>query len=150
MIEAHAIELIASGGFTTLVGVVGYFMKKQNEKIESFDSKVITVRNELQKNIKDVGENLAKDIKDSRADLLNDMKESKAEVVNIFQNVCHERQNACGRVFDQKLETIRKEGKSVCRKIDSIKDDRADRWKKQEVVNDKFKTHIAQSKEITI
>ena len=122
-LEGVITELIFGGGAVSLSAVVGYFLRQQNAKIESVDQKLMTMRSDLKK----------------------DIKINKEEVINTFQNVCHERQDACKALQETKLEGMRKEGEALCRKIEVVKLEKDARWTKQEGINDQFKAHINKS-----
>lgn len=115
------IEVIAGTGFASVVAVVGYFLKKQNDKIDSVDVKLATITR----------------------DLKEEMKVTKKDMVDLFQDVCHERQGACSKLVDTKLENIKTVGTAICSKIEGIKADRFERWRKQELINDKYRDHMS-------
>lgn len=117
MIESHIIELLTGSGLLGMTGVIGYFLKKQNEKIEGVDSKITNLQTNL------------------RADVLN----NKKEIIMMFQDICHERQLSCGKVQDVRLDGLHKEGKSICEKVNRIKEDRGEKWRNQERINDAVK-----------
>ena len=124
MIEAHAMELITGSGFTGMTVVVGYFLRRRNEKIDAIDVKLDKMDKELK----------------------SDIKNNKAEIIQMFQDICHERQHACVGLQSEKMEGLRKEGQTICAKVKRIKEDRTEKWKKQETINDRVKDHIAKDK----
>jgi len=125
---AHVLEWIVATGFAGLSAVTGYFLKKQNEKIESVDTKISSVKDDIAKNKQELEESI---------------KNNKKETIQMFQDICHERQDSCGRLQIEKLNSMHKEGEAMCMKISRIKEDRGYRWKSQEKLNDEIKKHLA-------
>jgi hypothetical protein len=123
MIEPMTINIITGTGITCLVAVNTYFLKRRNEKIDSLEKKIDT----------------------NHAELKIDIKNNKEETVKMFQDICHERQGACGKVFDEKLAGLRLEGTGICKKVERIKEDRREKWQKQDKINEKVQNHIAKT-----
>lgn len=110
---------------TTPMTIIGYFLKKQNDKLEDMGNTMNLLQSTLTAQI----------------------NESKGDMVKLFQDVCHERQGACSRLIEQRVENLRTLGDGICRKIDAIKSDRVEKWRKQDAMNDRMQTHVAKIEE---
>lgn len=82
-----AIIYILVSGFGGLCIVTGYFLRQQNNKIESFSGQLDTTKKEI----------------------IQDVKNNKKELVEMFNKICIERQDACGKRMDLKFKLADKE-----------------------------------------
>jgi uncharacterized protein HemX len=105
---------------SAVIAVLAYFLKKQNDKIESMDAKLGQLR-EL---------------------LSGELKLTKKEVVGLFHDICHERQESCYKVVATRLEGMQRSYDVLCQKIDLLRQDRAKDWDRQYSINEKLKVHM--------
>lgn len=125
------VETLVGGGGVILLGVVGFFLKKTHDKIDATSAAV----NQIGRDV------------DARIDKLEikmevETKASKTEIVQIFQDICHERQDSCGKLQTAKLEKVETVTKAACAKVDRLTEDRDRKWHRQEELNERFKEHI--------
>lgn len=129
-------EVVLGGGSTILLGVVGYFLRKTDAKVDSTASAV-----EL------MGEKLEQRIDSLERKIAEDARHSRHEFLTIFQEACHERQDACSKLRDAKLLAVEHRAEAMCAKMRGIVDDRDRRWDKQETFNEKVREHIYKTKD---
>ena len=113
--------LLEAIGMTGILGMLGYFLKKQNDKIESVDAK----------------------LKDMTKELSLELRLSKKEVVTLFHEICHERQASCSALIDTKIEGMKQQQGVICHKVDAFRTEQRDCWQRQESINDNVKVLIA-------
>ena len=130
------IEVFLGGGGVTLFGVVGYFLKKTIDKIDSTATAVAVL-----------GQNVESQIDRLEGRLEVETKATKVEIVKIFQDICHERQGACGRLRDAMLHSVEQKAQTACLKAERIMEDRERRWEKQEQINDQIKRVLYATKD---
>lgn len=129
------LELILGGGATAVVGMLGYFLKKTHEKIDNTATAVTKL-----------GENVERRVDQLEEKLAVETKATRVEIVQVFQDICHERQEACGALRDAKLEAVAATARAFCAKLHKVEEDRDRRWAKQDDLNERFKTHIYRTK----
>ena len=129
-------DVIIGGGGVTLLGVVTFFLKKTHDKIESTAAAV----NSMNKSVADQIDAL-------ELKLESETKNSRKEIIEVFQDVCHERQGACGRLRDAMLSSVESQAKAACIKIGKVAEDREKRWEKQEIINDQIKRVLYATKD---
>lgn len=122
------IDVFMGGGGITLLGVVSYFLRKTHEKIDGTASAVTALGTSLEDQI---------DRLESKLEI--ETKQTKIEITQIFQDICHERQGACGRLQESKLLAVENKARAACIKADRIAEENEKRWAKQEIINDKIK-----------
>lgn len=130
------IDPFMGAGIVGLIGVVGYFLRQKDKKIESITGAL---------------EKLGIDF-DARLDKLEikleaETKSTKAEMIQVFQDICHERQGACGKLRDAMLQGVDQRAAAACNKISKVMEDRDRKWEKQEEFNDKVKRVLYQTKD---
>lgn len=129
-------EFVMGGGGSILLGVVGYFLKKTHEKIDSTANAV----NQIGKDVETKLDKL--EIK-----LEIETKATKTEITQIFQDICHERQGACGKLRDAMLVSVENKAAAACGKIARVIEDRDKRWERQEQFNEQVKRVLYQTKD---
>jgi hypothetical protein len=129
-------EIILGVGGTVLLGVVGFFLKKTHDKIDS----TAAVVNGLESKFNDRLDRFERQI-------TSDLKVNKQEVIEVFQDICHERQESCSVLRDTKLANVEERTKLACTKISKVMDDRARAWDKQEVINESIKRVLYRTKD---
>ena len=114
----------AAGIMGLLVAVVIYFAKKLDNKIDSHTDLISEVKTEL------------------RIQLATNRDDIKADITEAFNDVCGERQGACSRLQQAKLETLQATHSAICAKIARLDEDRREAWTQQRRWNDKIETTI--------
>lgn len=123
---------ISGSGALILLGVAQYFFKKTDKKIDATADAVA-----------DLGKRMDERINGLENKMTEENKTVRRDIVEMFQQICHERQDACGRLRDAKLAAVENVCKAQCNKIHGMIDDRNKKWERQEVINDTIKTHMA-------
>jgi len=111
-----------------LLGVVGYFLKKVDNKIDSTATIVSTLKTEIPLQL---------------ATMRNDLKE---DIVEAFNNICVERQGSCSRLQQAKLDTITATNSAICAKLGRLDAERKEAWSLQRRWNDKIESTIYSDK----
>ena len=107
-----------------LLGVVIYFARKLDKKIDDHSTLIVEVKTEL-----------AVQLATQRSDL-------KEDIIEIFNDTCVERQGACARLQQAKLETIQATHQAICAKLARIDEERREAWGHQRRWNDKIETTV--------
>lgn len=116
----YLIGFIASGACTALLAVTIYFFKKLTNELEDVrDSSKVEF-----------------DRLYARLDL------TQKDIVNSFHTVCHERQNACSRLVQEKVDRVKSESSLTCKKLQDLEQRRSKRWELQESTNKRFDSAI--------
>ncbi len=130
------VDVIMGGGGVTLLGVVTYFLKKTHDKIDSTANAVASM-----------SASVADQIDKLEAKLEQETKNTRKETIQVFQDICHERQGACGRLRDAMLLSVENKAKAACLKIEKVAEDRERRWDRQEQINDQIKRVLYATKD---
>lgn len=113
-----------AGVVILLISVVVYFLKKVDSKIDNHASLISTMQAELKVQLATM-----------RADL-------KEDIVEAFNGICTERQGACARLQQAKLDTIQATHTAICAKLARLDQERREAWNEQRRWNDKVETTI--------
>jgi Na+-transporting NADH:ubiquinone oxidoreductase subunit NqrC len=124
MINDILLKLTLGAVITIIVSLISYFLKKQNEKIESIDVKL--------KQMSDF--------------FVSEIKLTKKEVVSLFHEICHERQNSCATLMQTRIESVQKQQTLLCHKIDAMRVEQREAWSHQNSFNDITKEHLIKYK----
>jgi outer membrane murein-binding lipoprotein Lpp len=116
------------GATCLLLGVVGYFLKKVDNKIDLTATIVSTLKAEIPLQL---------------ATMRSDLKE---DIVDAFNSICVERQGSCSRLQQAKLDTIMATNTAICAKLGRLDEERKEAWSLQRRWNDKIETTIYSDK----
>lgn len=114
-----------------LVGLVVYFLKKTDRKIDETSEKL----DELNKDIIKFRAEVTTHISTVREDIKEDM-------IEVFNAACHERQSACSKLQDAKLTAIESREHTICAKIARLEAERKDDWGEQRKWNQRWEDKI--------
>lgn len=129
-------DVIVGGGGVTLLGAVTYFLKKTHDKIDSTAAAVSAMNTSV-----------ADQIDRLENKLEAETKNTQKEIIQVFQDICHERQGACGRLRDAMLRSVEAKAQAACHKIEKVVVDRDRRWDRQESINDQIKRVLYSTKD---
>jgi cell division protein FtsB len=115
---------LAAGIMGLLVAIVVYFAKKLDTKIDGHSNLIAEVKTEL------------------KVQLATNREDIKEDIIEVFNNVCGERQGACAKLQQAKLETLQATNAAICAKIARLDEDRREAWMQQRRWNDKIETTI--------
>lgn len=132
-------EVALTGGGTVIMGVIGYFLKKQSDKIDNTAAAVTTLATKNAESIAALSDKFETRIDRLEEKMELDAKSNKQETIQIFQDICHERQNACKLLRDEKLARVEAQTKVFCAKVERISEDRDKKWQKQDDLNERIK-----------
>ena len=120
-----SIEAIVTGAAVILIGIVSFFLRKIDAKIDD------TARE-------------AASLKERILSIRDDLKE---DMIEIFNLACHERQNACAKLQEVKIGLVEHQAKTCCAKMAALSLERERKWEKQERMNEKFIGHLYKTKD---
>ena len=121
MSEPYFFEIISGTGVIGIMSMIRYFLKKQNDKIESIDEKLRAISKDFSK----------------------EMKLTKKEVVALFHDICHERQSSCSSLMEVRIEGVQKQQTILCSNIEEVRSQNKEAWREQGLLNDTVKNHLA-------
>jgi hypothetical protein len=64
--------------------------------------------------------------------------ERKENLLTIFGDLCKERQAACGKNMETRIDGVKTQACLACKKVDELKKERTTKWIDQEIVNRKL------------
>jgi hypothetical protein len=135
MVGPLPFEIVMGVGAVAL-GVIGYFLRKTDGRIDETAQSVKGLADKFDNRIDKLEEKMDESI-----------KSSKEEIVGIFQEICHERQDACGKLRDAKLIAVENQCQAACNKVRALTLDRDRKWEKQDELNERIRVHIYSSSE---
>jgi hypothetical protein len=118
---AVAIVLIAF-----LVAVLGYFIRQVLSKIDEHALTITALKLDLVTQLSGMRINF------------------KEDITVLFNDTCSERQGACSRLQQAKLDTMQATHQAICAKLSRLDSERKEAWSEQRRWNDKYEIEVKQ------
>ncbi len=120
----------AVGG--TLLGLIAYFLRKTDKKVDANAEKLELFRADIVE--------FKGDIKTQISTMRDDLKE---DMIEIFNDTCHERQGSCSRLQDTKMAALEAREHTICAKIAKLESDRREDWGEQRRWNQRWEDKLS-------
>jgi hypothetical protein len=109
-----------------LVAILGYFIKQVLSKIDEHALTISALKLELVTQLSSMRVNF------------------KEDITVLFNDTCSERQGACSRLQQAKLDTMQATHQAICAKLSRLDSERKEAWGEQRRWNDKYEVEVKQ------